>query len=277
MSHRPAKKHEEEEHENHERWLVSYADMITLLAALFIVLFAMSRLDNMKFQKFAHALGASFHGNTGGPASVVDGGGPKVAGGGDGFFDGIAPTAPGTKSVNDTLQQLKQQQQAAAQEQQTLQATKQQISNSLQQAGLLDKVKFKIDSRGLVVNIVTDDVLFDLGSATLRPEGRAVLDGLSPALRDLPNQISIEGHTDNAPINTGEFPSNWELSTTRATTVLRYLADQRGLAENRLAAAGYADQRPLGPNDTPENRAHNRRVEIVVIASNPSDPITGGK
>ncbi|MFN8034884.1 MAG: flagellar motor protein MotB [Acidimicrobiia bacterium] len=275
MSHRPAKKHEEEEHENHERWLVSYADMITLLAALFIVLFAMSRLDNMKFQKFAHALGASLHGTSGGPASVVDGGGPKVGGGGEGFFDGIAPTQPGTNTAQ-TLETLKKQQQAAAQEKQTLQATKAEIQSALQKVGLADKVEFKLDSRGLVVNIVTDDVLFDLGSATLRPEGRAVLDGLAPALGELPNQISIEGHTDNAPINTGAFPSNWELSTTRATTVLRYLTDVRGVPESRLAAAGYADQRPLEPNDTVEHRARNRRVEIVVIAQNPSDPITGG-
>jgi len=276
----PRKKHEEhEEHENHERWLISYADMITLLAALFIVLFAMSRLDNMKFQKFAHALGASFHGNTGGLVSIEDGGGDNVGSGGDGFFDGIAATgASGPNAAQQALDNQTKQQQAAAVEHQALESTKDQIQQALQSVGLDSKVQYKFDQRGLVVSIVTDDVLFDLGSANLRPEGQAVLDGLAPALNNLPNQIAVEGHTDNIPIATGQYPSNWELSTARATTVLRYLADVRGLPQNRLSAAGYADQRPTASNDTPEGRAKNRRVEIVVIAQNtdPGDPGTGG-
>jgi chemotaxis protein MotB len=267
------KKHEEhEEHENHERWLISYADMITLLAALFIVLFAMSRLDNMKFQKFAHALGASFHGNSGGLVSVQDGGGDNVGNGGDGFFDGIAPTtANGPDAAQQALANQTKQQQAATVEHQTLEATKQKIEQALQSVGLQSKVQFQFDQRGLVVSIVTDSVLFDNGSADLRPEGRAVLDGLAPALANLPNQIAVEGHTDNVPIATGQYPSNWELSTARATTVLRYLADVRGLPQGRLSAAGYADQRPIADNNTPDGRAKNRRVEIVVIAQN-TDP-----
>jgi chemotaxis protein MotB len=164
------------------------------------------------------------------------------------------------------------------------------ITRSLQLRGLNGSVEFDRQERGLVINVVTDKVLFDLGSADLRPQGARVLDAIGPSLAKVGNTLSVEGHTDNIPISGGAFPSNWELSTERATTVLRYLLSKR-VSPRRVSAAGYADQRPLVGNDTPAHRARNRRVAIVVLNPNATtsaasvtapavvplaDPIPGG-
>jgi chemotaxis protein MotB len=112
---------------------------------------------------------------------------------------------------------------------------------------------------------VSDRVLFEPGQADLRAEGREVVDKLAAAIGRLPNKLAVEGHTDNVPIS-GRYASNWELSTARATTVLRELLERHGISPSRLSAAGYADERPLAANDTAEGRAANRRVELVVLA-----------
>jgi chemotaxis protein MotB len=123
-----------------------------------------------------------------------------------------------------------------------------------------------------VVTIVTDRVLFEPGSDILTGEGLAVIDVISNALAPLPNQLSIDGHTDSVPIATSRFPSNWELSTARATSVLRALVERHSIDPLRLSAAGYADQRPLADNATAAGRSTNRRVEIVVHST-----VTQGK
>jgi chemotaxis protein MotB len=148
-----------------------------------------------------------------------------------------------------------------------LAAVQQRLTDALQQQGLGDSVRFRQEARGLVVSVVADSVLFDLGSAELRPDGRRVLDAVSGVLASLPNQVAIEGHTDDRPIRGpgGRYATNWELSTARATSVLHYLVAAHSLTAGRLSAAGYADQRPLVPNDTDEHRARNRRVEVVVL------------
>jgi chemotaxis protein MotB len=110
-------------------------------------------------------------------------------------------------------------------------------------------------------------VLFDTGQAELKPIGDEVLDAIGPTLAALPNNISVEGHTDNVPITGGPFASNWELSAVRATTVLRYLVGTDGLSATRMSATGYADTKPVVPNDTPAHQAQNRRVEVVVLSS----------
>ncbi|HEV7864099.1 MAG TPA: flagellar motor protein MotB, partial [Acidimicrobiia bacterium] len=153
----------------------------------------------------------------------------------------------------------------ARQQRSVLQGAQQEIQRSLDKEGLGDTVKFKLESRGLVVTIVSDKVLFDPGQAELRPEGREVVDKLAAAIGRLPNKLSVEGHTDNVPIS-GRYPSNWELSTSRATTVLRELIERHQIAPARLQAAGYADERPVATNDTAEGRGANRRVELVVLA-----------
>src|SRR3954452_11389129 len=271
------KRHEEhEEHVNHERWLITYADMITLLMVLFIVLFAIGQTDLKKFAQLKNSLSNSLDAK--GDKAVLQGGAGPLDGN-LGAKPAVAPTVTGDDPQAQLAQQAlteKQAHDAAVKaEQSTLQGVQDQIRQELTAHGLGDSVQFRLEARGLVVTVVTDRVLFDLGSAELRPEGRAVLDGMAPALAKLPNHIAVEGHTDNSPIHSALFTTNWELSTARATTVLRYLIDAKGFPGTRLAAAGYADQQPLVPNDTDAHRANNRRVEIVIL-SQVDDPAQKG-
>ena len=251
---------EEPEHDDSERWLLTYADMITLLMVLFIVLFAISQVNQRKFDEFGHGLSKSF-----GESKVVDGG--------PGLLDG-------STKQSDVDEDAVSVQEAVAKQEQDVMVTKAvndqfiklraEITRSLQLRGLNGSVEFDRQERGLVINVVTDKVLFDLGSADLRPQGARVLDAIGPSLAKVKNTLSVEGHTDNIPISGGAFPSNWELSTERATTVLRYLLTKR-VSPARVSAAGYADQRPLVGNDTPVHRARNRRVAIVVLNPNATE------
>jgi chemotaxis protein MotB len=265
--------HAEEEHENSERWLLTYADMITLLMVLFIVLFAIGQVDQKKFDKLHDGLANSF-----GAATVLQGSA--------GLLEGSATQAPapdnavaGDQALQSQIEAALKSRQAAdaaaaakaAREQAAMDALRARITAALKKVGLEGAVQFQTqEQRGLVVNIVTDRVLFDLGEATLRPRGVKVLDAIAPALKGLPNEVVIEGHTDSLPISDARYASNWELSTQRATTVLRHLLED-GLSARKVAAAGYADQRPLKADTTAANRARNRRVAIVVLAE-PATP-----
>ena len=267
----------EEGHENSERWLLSYADMITLLMALFIVLFAISQVDQAKLIALSNGLDQYF----GEPASktsstgILDGS-PQAAV--DGHAATPNPSATGDPVIprpgGSTAQAAAQAaaraagRAQAARQREDLAAVQRRISASLAAKGLTGAVQFEQRDNGLVVNVVTDRVLFELGEASLRPEGRKVLDAVAPALRGLPNALTVEGHTDNVPVS-GRYASNWELSTERATTVLRYLLT-RGIPGAQVSAAGYADQRPLSSNASAAGRARNRRVAIVVHALDPS-------
>ena len=133
--------------------------------------------------------------------------------------------------------------------------------------GVGEAITFRREERGLVVSIVTDDVLFAPGSAELQASGSKALDAVAAALLALENPIAIEGHTDDVPISTGRYPSNWELSTARAGAVLRYLVDHHGLPAQRMIAGGYAEQRPLAPNDSVDGRSRNRRVAVAVLST----------
>lgn len=255
MSARKRKAHVEEEHVNDERWLLTYADMITLLMVLFIVLFAIGQVDQKKFQELHDGLAKSF-----GTATVLDGGA--------GILQGSTAQSIAPDQSRQALQALQVQNQAAQNAQRQaadMSRVQQKISAALAAAGLANAVQFTQEKRGLVINVVTDRVLFELGSATLRPEGGRVLSAVAPPLAGLPNRLTVEGHTDNVPIS-GVFQTNWELSAERATTVLRYLLGQ-SIKPSKISAAGYADQRPLVANDTTEHRARNRRVAIVVLAT----------
>ncbi|HET7488830.1 MAG TPA: flagellar motor protein MotB [Acidimicrobiales bacterium] len=264
MSHpRPArrrKRHEEhEEHENHERWLITYADMITLLMVLFIVLFAIGQTDLQKFEALKSSLN-----NALGTGSQKN---PAIQGG-QGVLAGREPLAPAiTPDAALALEEKQAKADAVMKEKGVLTQVEEQIAAGLQAHGQADAARFRVDERGLTVTIVTDRVLFDPGSDALRPEGRSVLDAMGDVLANLPNKITIEGHTDDRPISSARFPTNWELSTARATSVLRYLVTAHGLAPSKLSASGYADQRPIAPNDNDADRAQNRRVEILVLSN----------
>ena len=270
---RRAKKHEEEEHENHERWMVSYADMLTLLFVLFVVLFAMSQVDKEKFAALAQGLSESL----GGPITVQPGPTPEgsVLDGLPGAIDIASAIAP-----DQTVQEaevdaaaaqaaLAEAQQVAAEAQaeyQELSDVQERIEAALAAAGHAGAARFEIDERGLVVHIVADQVLFDAEQAVLRPEGRQILDAIAPTLLDVPNDLGIEGHANHLPVTPGgPWPSNWELSAYRATTVVRYLTGD-GVPGTRMVANGYSDTRPLVPASDPSSITVNRRVDVVVLS-----------
>lgn len=261
------KKHvEPEEHENHERWLVSYADMVTLLMALFIVLFAMATVDANKFT----ALKESLAGEGQPSPSVLEGNQSVIDGGELAKLDSASSPNPKIDSPEQNTAAAAalaaQQERSLAQQRDldNLEQAKEEIQAALDEAGMGDKVRFRKEPRGLVVTVVSDQVLFDSARAEVKPDGQRILQAVAPPLKRLPNAVTVEGHTDDRPINSSQFPSNWELSTARATSVLRFLTEKEGMPASRLSAAGYADQRPVVPNDSSEHRTQNRRVEIVV-------------
>jgi chemotaxis protein MotB len=268
------KKHEEEEHENHERWLVSYADMVTLLMCLFIVLFAMSQIDKAKFAQLASGLSESF----GAPISALPGTTPEgsVLDGLPGAVD-IASALPPEETVDQAevdkaaakaaLERSQRVAAEAAKAYEDMTVAEKKIDAALTAAGFADAARYEIDERGLVVHIVADQVLFDAEQAVLRPEGRAILDAVAPTLTGLPNVLRVEGHANHLPVTPGgPWPSNWELSSYRASTVLRYLAGD-GVPEPRMSATGYSSTRPLVPITDPTAITVNRRVDIVVLSN----------
>ena len=269
-----AKKHEEEEHENHERWLVSYADMVTLLMVLFIVLFAISQVDKAKFEELASGLASSF----GGPISVVQGTAkePSVLDGGSMPVDiesAIGPPQDVEQAEIDAAAAAAAAERAkriageAAAAYDDMAEARAQIDAALTAAGYAGAARYEIDERGLVVHIVADAVLFDAEEAVLRPEGRTILDAVAPTLSQLPNVLRIEGHANHLPVTAGgPWPSNWELSGYRASTVLRHLAGA-GVPEPRMSATGYSSTRPLVPESDPTALTVNRRVDIVVLST----------
>lgn len=211
--------------------MTTYADTVTLLLAFFVLLFTFSSVDVQKFR----AVISAFQGSV----SVLDGGRSIVI----------------DDTLNTDTSQLEMEQ---------LRELYNQISEFLANEGLEASVDLELEERGLTIRFA-DQVFFDLGQASLKPEARGILDKLTPILKDLPNPVRIEGHTDDLPIRTAQFPSNWELSTHRATNVIRYLVERSGLDPFRLSAAGYGEYRPLEPNDSPAGRAMNRRVDIVIM------------
>jgi chemotaxis protein MotB len=254
-----AKKHEEEEHENHERWMVSYADMMTLLLVLFIVLYAMSQVDKAKFAALASGLNESF----GGPISVTPAASPEGSVLDATVSDAEVDTAA-AQAAAERAERVAAEAQSAYEE---LAAAREKLAAALAAAGYPDAARFEIDERGLVVHIVADAVLFDAEEAALRPEGRAILDAVAPTLTELQNVLRVEGHANHLPVTRGgPWPSNWELSATRATTVLRHLAGG-GIPEPRMSATGYAETRPLVPVNDPTAINVNRRVDVVVLST----------
>jgi chemotaxis protein MotB len=268
-----------EEHENHERWLVSYADMMTLLMVLFIVLFAISQVDATKFVKLKSGLAAGF----GAESVALEGQGSKLAE----ENPDEQPFDPGSKVGTPVDQaeaaaqdeeltkavaaadRAKQSQMAqhAEDEADKLQEIQKRLTAELEAKGLADNVRFTIDERGLVVTIVTSAVIFGGDSAELQSGGRGILDSIGPTVAALPNNIQVDGHTNQLPVQTRDYPSGWELSSARASSVVRYLISNFSLPANRMSAAGYADTRPLLPPSDPQAVTMNRRVEVVVMST----------
>ena len=269
---RKKKQEEPEAHANHERWMLSYADMLTLLLALFIVMFAISKVDQKKYDTFARGTAQAFgQANLAmqGEAGTLDGSDgilPDQSPGQEAEVPATTPDMPSPLSMQAALQRELAARAAADAEKANLQKIQQKISGELKAAGLESAAKFEINERGLVVNIVTDKVLFDTGRHELRPEGRKVIDTIAPIIKGIPNFMAIEGHTDDVPLN--GVRSNWELSTDRANAVLRTLVAD-GIAMSKISASGYADQRPIASNKNADGRSKNRRVAVVVLPTVP--------
>jgi chemotaxis protein MotB len=239
----------ESEHPD-ERWLVSYADMVTLLMALFIVLFSIANVNTSKFQELKKSLTNAFSG-------------PVKEGGGS-ILDGGASDKAVNGSILDQVSAQSQGQSAAQAESDDLAKLKERVDEYAKEKGLSDKLSARVERRGLVITILTDQLLFDSGSAQLKPQGQPLMSAVAGLLRqEKTHQVVVEGHTDTVPISGSQYPTNWELSTARASTVVRALA-QEGVSSQRLTAAGRAYLDPVADNDTNAGRSQNRRVQIVL-------------
>jgi chemotaxis protein MotB len=273
--------HEEhEEHVNHERWLVSYADMLTLLFVLFVVLFSMSSIDQKKFAELAAGLSAGFGAQSvtfQGETSNLEGSGAAAqvveidpgANPGDGSSGTQNLTTAQQAAVERAVQaqsraKASQDAQAATKEAENLKQVERKVSDALKAAKLLDQVKFTIDQRGLVVTVLTNEVVFEGDRAELRAGGATILDALAPTLVKLPNNIEVDGNTNQLASQTKYYPSGWELSAARASAVVRHLTDQ-GLAKSRMSAVGFSDTKPLIDPADPRSITMNRRVDVVVL------------
>lgn len=247
------------EHENDERWLLTYSDMITLLMALFMVLFSISSVNTSKFESLQRAMQDAFSGR------ILSGGESIQQTGSDTQANRPAATPP-IPAIQAITQQLTaaRASKAAAKQEQDFQQLKQQIDSYARTHGLSDKLQTTVARRGLVVRLLTDNVLYDSGSATLNPQSRPLLDRIAALLRtQFDHPIVVEGHTDDQPIAGAQYPTNWELSAARATAVVRYFIRDH-VAPGRLAASGYGAMHPISTNATADGRARNRRVEIVL-------------
>jgi chemotaxis protein MotB len=222
--------HQEEEHENHERWMVSYADFVTLLFCFFTAMYAISNVDTNKLGKFVDSMRSAFN--------VENGRGNAVS-----VIDGIQIFVPADIEVESNVKDILG----------TI------VTESRGTIGV------KRDSRGVVIS-VADRHFFAVGSAHVKDEAIALLDKIAEALLKYNNMIHIEGHTDNVPISTSQYPSNWELSAARSINVAKYLIQEHAVPPGRISTLGYAEFRPLASNDTPAGRAQNRRVEIILVS-----------
>ncbi len=242
----------EPEKDRSERWLLTYADLITLLLIFFIVLYTISKQDVAKFEQIAESLNSAL---TGSKEIIGDSAGPSMIPGFHGF------NLPVTDTVEDE------------QEEDMMEEIKRKVQELVKREGLQASISVTREERGVVVRIV-DHVLFRSGYADLTPQADRILKAIGKILLINKDQyIRIEGHTDNIPISNHRFPSNWELSAARATNVLRLFAEKSGIDQRLLSGVGYGEFRPIADNSTDGGRAKNRRVEIVILSSkfNPSE------
>jgi chemotaxis protein MotB len=230
-----------------ERWLVSYADFVTLLLAFFVTMYAISTVDAKKMERAAAALQDAF---------------PNWTNGANGVLPGSRTAAPAPAALPRGDSELLN--------------VESRLFYRLRAIGE-DRVELTRDHRGLVIT-VRESGSFPVGSADLSDHARSLFREIGRSLADLPNGIRIEGHTDDIPIHNGRFSSNWELSTARATAVVAFLVEQVRIAPDRLSAAGYGEFHPRVANDSADHRARNRRVDIVVLnarTENTEEPLVG--
>ncbi|MGL5675801.1 MAG: OmpA/MotB family protein [Cellulosilyticaceae bacterium] len=226
--------------ENSERWLLTYSDLITLLMIFFVVMYAMSNVDQQKYSQLANSLGGVFS-NT-----------PYVIGEGTG--NGLVPqenNEPGQEPINT---------------QTTEEKVQQQIEQYLKDNQLQDKVKMTVQPRGLVLSL-QENAFFESGKADILGKYEKNILEITDILKQLDNDLIVEGHTDNQAIHNSLFESNWELAAMRAINVIDLMVAEGGIAPEKMSATSYGEYRPVASNDTEEGRAKNRRIDIVVLNS----------
>lgn len=253
------RKHSEEpEKENAERWLLTYSDLITLLMIFFVVMYSMSKVDANKFQAVAESLSNALGGGTPSKMEIATSpAGPSL------LQTFKAPPKPSDAEDTSDKNQKAGEGNVDA-ENMTIEGIKQKLDKFAEDNGIQAKLVSSIEERGLVISI-QDTLLFESGSADITPKAKEILDNIINVLAATPNYVKVEGHTDNLPINTARFPSNWELSVLRATNVVHIM--QGKIATDRLSATGYGEYRPIAKNDTEAGQARNRRVDLVILRS----------
>ncbi len=212
-------------------WLTTFSDMVTLLMVFFIMILSYSTIELEKFKGAVSSMK--------GALGILDNMKNKVT--------------PEQRTSNNQVEDYKEQ----------VNRTIKEINSMLENEGVNDQIQIEPDGAGIHIRL-GDNIMFDVGKAELKPSAFPILHAIAKAVKNNFKQIFVEGHTDNVPIHTAKYPTNWELSTARALSVVRYLHFVEGIDASRLAAVGYGQYRPLVPNTTPENRAKNRRVEIYI-------------
>ena len=246
-----ARKRRHPEHENHERWLVSYADFMTLLFAFFVVMFATSQTDKARAQQVSDSVKEAL--DKGGVAAAVHeilGGTVDEKGKGNAQMKGAGGSQPQNVKPQTAIAELL--------------PSMQYLSKSLEAEIHQGKIEMLLEPRGLVVSL-RQATFFPSGADTVDPNTYSSVGKIAQIIHDLPNSVRLEGHPDAVPIHTARFRSNWELSAARAIAMMELFSGRFEIPPQRMAIAGYADTAPLDSNDTPEGRAHNRRVDIVIL------------
>jgi len=246
-----ARKKRAADHENHERWLVSYADFMTLLFAFFVVMFASSQTDKGKVQQVSASVKDALE--KGGVAAAVHeilGGTVDDRGKGNAMMKGPGGSQPKLATEQDVVAELL--------------PSLNHLTQALEQQIKAGEIEIHLEPRGLVVSL-RQATFFPSGGDALDPDSLGSIDSIAAIIQKLPNAVRLEGHTDAVPIHTAHFRSNWELSAARSIAMLELLATRYKIPRDRMAIAGYADTMPKESNDTEEGRAHNRRVDVVIL------------
>lgn len=263
------KREHEAEKENAERWLLTYADLITLLMIFFVVLYSMSKVDAERFAAVAESLNKALGGGT--PAKIelaVSPVGPSLFQTGTPSAKTTVPgngTDPNNTAYTKPDASANTGQEDGDKEKKSIDAIKAKLDKFAADNGIQTTLVTTTEERGLVVSI-QETLLFESGSADLTARARDILGKIATVLATAPNQIKVEGHTDNLPIRTVMFPSNWELSVIRSTNVVHILQSD-GISPERLSAAGYGEFRPISSNDTEAGRGKNRRIDLLILRS----------